>query len=75
MFEEACSGRGFVCEAQINGPLNHAEIAAAVRGRHLWNLETKEWEIKYRPFRDHWIVLLLACNKKIFALPSKRIIP
>lgn len=33
MFEEACSGRGYKSNEQINGPLTHDEIAAAVRGR------------------------------------------
>jgi hypothetical protein len=70
MYEEARSGRGFVCDAQFNGPLTHSEIAAAVRGRHMWNNELKVWEIKYRPFRDYWIVLLLTVNDKIFSLPS-----
>lgn len=75
MYDEARSGRGFVCDAQINGPLTHSEIAAAVRGRHQWNSDSKQWEIKYRPYRDHWIVLLLTVNKKIFALPTQRIVP
>ena len=69
MFKEATSRRGYICDAQMNGPLTHAEIAAAVRGRHSWNTESKQWEIMYRPFRDHWITLLLTVNDKIFALP------
>ena len=36
----------------------------------MWNNELKVWEIKYRPVRDYWIVLLLTVNDKIFALPS-----
>jgi hypothetical protein len=75
MFKEACSGRGYVCDAQMEGPLTHSEIAAAVRGRHQYNTETKEWEIKYRPYRDYWIVLLLQVNPKIFALQMPKIIP
>jgi hypothetical protein len=59
MFEEAASGRGFISKEQMSGPLTHEEIAAAVRGRHQWNSELKQWEIKYRPFRDYWIILLL----------------
>lgn len=75
MFKEAATGRGFVSEEQINGPITHKEVAAAVRGRHKWNAKTKEWEILYRPFRNHWITLLLTVNKKIFALPMPKIIP
>ena len=68
MFLEAASGRGFITDKQMRGPLTHNEIAAAVRGRHCWNTETKEWEVVYRPYRDYWIVLLLTVNPKIFAL-------
>jgi len=75
MYAEACGGRGFVTKKQMVGPLTHEEVASAVRGRHRWNRVTKEWEIKYRPFRNHWIVLLLSANKRIFALPMPKIIP
>lgn len=75
MFHEAASGRGYVTDKQMAGPLTHQEIAAAVRGRHAWNNQTKTWEIKYRPYRDHWIVLLLAVNPKIFALQVPKLIP
>jgi hypothetical protein len=75
MFDDARSGRGFVCERQMMGPLTHMEVAAAVKGRHCYDHNTKQWDIKYRPFRDHWIVLLMAVNKSIFALPTERIIP
>ncbi len=75
MFEDAIQGRGYITEQQRTGPLRHDEIAAAVRGRHCWNTETKQWEIKYRPYRDYWIVLLLTVNKKIFALPMPKIVP
>jgi hypothetical protein len=59
----------------MQGPITHEEIAAAVRGRHKWNTNTKNWEIKYRPYRDYWIVLLLTVNKKIFALPMPKVVP
>ena len=59
----------------MRGPLTHSEIAAAVRGRHCWNTETKQWEVVYRPYRDYWIVLLLAVNPKIFALQVPKVIP
>lgn len=75
MFDDAIEGRAYVTEAQRVGPLCHSEIAAAVRGRHCWNTETKSWEIKYRLYRDYWIVLLLTVNKKIFALPMPKIVP
>jgi len=75
MFSDAIEGRGFINEKQRTGPINHIEIAKACRGRHQWNLEKKEWQIKYRPYRDHWIVLLMTVNKRIFALPMPKIIP
>lgn len=75
MFHEAASGRGYITNKQMNGPLTHNEIAAAVRGRHQWNIETKEWELVYRPYRDYWIVLLLCVNPKIFALQVPKVIP
>lgn len=46
-----------------------------MRGRHRWNKETKEWEIKYRPYRNYWIVLLLSVNPRIFALPMPKVVP
>ena len=55
--------------------MTHDEIATAVRGRHAWNTKTKEWEIKYRPYRNQWIVLLLTINPRIFAMPMARVIP
>lgn len=75
MFEDACSGRGFVSDEQMQEPLTHLEIAAAVRGRHSWNTQSKEWEMKYPAYRDYWIVLLLTVNTKIFALPVPKIVP
>lgn len=75
MFNDAIQGRGYINEAQRVGPINHIEIAKACRGRHQWNTETKEWQIKYRPYRNHWIVLLLTVNSRIFALPMPKIIP
>lgn len=75
MFLEAASGRGYITDKQMKGPLTQKEIAAAVRGRHCWNIKKKEWEVKYRPYRDHWIVLLLKVNPKIFALQVPKIIP
>ena len=75
MYNDCIKGRGFVNEAQRTAPLSHEEVATAVRGRHAWNTETKEWEIKYRPYRNEWIVLLLTINPRIFAMPMPRVIP
>lgn len=75
MFEDAIKGRGFINEEQRVRPLSHEEVATAVRGRHKWNTATKEWEIAYRPYRNHWIVLLLTVQPRIFALPMPKIIP
>ncbi len=75
MFTDAASGRGFVSEEQVKGPLSHEEISAAVRGRHYWDAKTKQWGIKYRAYRDYWIAMLLTVNPKIFAQPVPKIIP
>ena len=75
MFKDCCKGRGFINENQRFAPLTHEEVATAVRGRHAWNTKTKEWEIKYRPYRNEWIVLLLTINPRIFAMPMPRVIP
>lgn len=50
----------------MTAPLSIADIAAAVRGRHCWDPIKKDWELKYRPYRDYWIYLLLTVNPKIF---------
>lgn len=75
MFYDAIKGRGYVNERQRTAPLTHEEIATAVRGRHAWNTETGDWEIKYRPYRNEWICLLLTINPRIFAMPMPRVVP
>lgn len=75
MFADATAGRGYVCDSQLRGPLTHEEVASAVRGRHCWDVKSKQWGIKYRPYRDYWIALLLTVNEKIFALPLPKIVP
>ena len=75
MFKDAIKGRGFVNERQRLAPLSHDEVATAVRGRHAWDTKTKEWVIKYRPYRNQWLVLLLTVNPRIFAMPMPRVIP
>lgn len=75
MFKDAASGRGYLSDKASMAPLTQEEVASAVRGRHKWNVKTKKWEITYRPYRDHWIALLLIVNEKIFALPSQQVIP
>lgn len=75
MFTEAASGRGYVSDQQMKGSLTHDEVAAAVRGRHCWDTQAKQWSIRYRPYRDFWIALLLTVNSKIFALPIPKVVP
>lgn len=75
MFSEAAQGRGYISDTQMNAPLTHEEVAAAVRGRHAWDCKSKTWNVKYRPYRDYWIAMLLTVNDKIFALPMPKIIP
>jgi len=75
MFKEAASGRGYISNATYNNPLSHEEVAAAVRGRHAWDCRNQTWYVKYRPYRDYWIALLLTVNKKIFALPVPKVVP
>ena len=48
---------------------------AAVRGRHRWNTETKEWEVAYRPTRDQWIIMLQTVSDRLFAMPVPKIVP
>ena len=66
MFEEATSGRLNATKARKNAPLLHEEIHACVKGRHAWNAQTKTWEVKYRTYRNFWIVLLMTVNDKLF---------
>lgn len=75
MFKEASKGRGIIHEKQREDPLTIDEIAAAVRGRHRWNTRRKEWEVYYRPMRDYWIILLLSCNERLFAMPVPKVVP
>ena len=75
MFDDCIKGRGYINEKQRQAPLSHEEVAAAVRGRHAWDTDMKEWYIQYRPYRNEWIVLLLTINPRIFAMPMPRVIP
>jgi len=45
MYADAIKGRGFVSEAQRLAPLNHDEIATAVRGRHAWDTKARQWYV------------------------------
>ena len=58
MFNDATKGRGVIREEKRGDPLTLDEVIAAVRGRHRWNTESKEWEVCYRPTRDYWIIML-----------------
>lgn len=75
MFKEATWGRRIIHDRQKELPLAVEEISAAVRGRHRWNTQVKNWEVYYRPFRDFWIIMLLTVNERIFVMPMPKIIP
>eukprot|EP00347_Sterkiella_histriomuscorum_P011430 403372486 len=75
MFKEASSGRGIVHEKQREAPLTLEEIAAAVRGRHKWNSQARQWDVSYRPCRDYWIILLKTVNERLFAIPLPKVVP
>ena len=75
MFLEASSGRSIIHESQKHLPLTLDEVIAAVRGRHRWNPEVKQWEVYYRPCRDYWIILLKTVQERLFAMPIPKIIP
>lgn len=75
MFAEAVSKRAYVHIAQREKPLTAEEIYNCVRGRESKDVQTKQWGISYRPFRDHWILLLQKVNKKVFVHSEVREIP
>ena len=81
MFDDCISGRGKegdiggLSAALRNAPINTIEIAKACRGRHQWDPQAKRWGIKYGPYRNHWIVLLLTVNERIFAMPMPKVVP
>lgn len=58
MYLDATKGRAVINEEKRHAPLTLDEVSAAVRGRHKWNTQTKEWEVAYRPTRDYWIIML-----------------
>ena len=75
MYYEITSHRSVIHEYQRNEPVTLDEIVAAVRGRHKWNMVSKEWEVTYRPTRDYWILMLQTINTRIFAMPVPKVIP
>ena len=75
MFNEITSHRSLIHEYHRNNPVTLDEIQAAVRGRHKWNTQTKQWEVTYRPTRDYWILMLQTVGERIFAMPVPKVVP
>ena len=75
MFHDATKNRAVVYEEKRNAPLTLDEIVAAVRGRHRWNTQTKEWEVYYRPTRDSWIIMLQTVSDRLFSMPMPKVVP
>lgn len=75
MYAEAASHRAITHEHQRVAPLTIEEIFAAVRGRFSYNKELQTWGVAYRKFRDQWILMLLTCNERLFALQVPKAIP
>lgn len=75
MYQDATKGRGVVHDGQRMDGLTLEEIQYAVRGRHSWNTETKQWGVTYRPYRNYWILLLLTVNDRLFALQVPKVVP
>lgn len=75
MFLDATRNRPIIQEKDRSNPLTQDEVMAAVRGRHRWNTDTKEWEVAYRPTRDQWIFMLQTVSDRIFAMPVPKIVP
>lgn len=75
MYFEATKHRVVVTPELMDAPLTIDEVSAAVRGRHRWNIETKEWDVAYRPTRDLWIIMLQTINPRIFAMPVPKVVP
>jgi hypothetical protein len=75
MFVDATKNRAVVLEKHRNDPLTQDEVISAVRGRHRWNTQTKEWEVAYRPTRDQWIIMLQTVSERLFAMPVPKVVP
>ncbi len=75
MFHEIIKQRVPVLEKKRDVPLTLDEVQAAVRGRHKWNTQRKEWEVGYRPCRDYWILMLQTVSDRIFAMPVPKVVP
>lgn len=68
MFREATKNRAIVHAKQREFPMTFEEIYNNVKGRFKWNQKEKNWDVAYRPYRDHWIFLLKTVAERIFAL-------
>jgi len=75
MYLEAASHRAITHGYQRTTPLTIEEIFAAVKGRFSYNRELQAWGVSYRPFRDYWVLMLLTCNERLFALQVPKAIP
>lgn len=75
LFHECTDRRSVVHEKQRELPLTIDEVVAAIRGRHKWNTEEKQWEVTYRPMRPYWIILLKTISDKIFTIPVPQVKP
>ncbi|CAD8141366.1 unnamed protein product [Paramecium octaurelia] len=71
MIDEAISKRIVAFKDQLKEPINIDEVLGAVQLHYVLN-QDHIWVEKSRPYRDHWIQLLLAAGEK---LPSNHDLP
>ncbi|CAD8058170.1 unnamed protein product [Paramecium sonneborni] len=71
MIDEAISKRIVAFKDQLKEPINIDEILGAVQLHYVLN-QDHIWVEKARPFRDHWIQLLIAAGEK---LPTNHDLP
>ena len=75
MFADATKGRAIIHEKNKHEGLKFEEIQFAVRGRFSWDTQAKKWDVGYKAYRDYWILFLLTCNERLFALQVPKVVP
>lgn len=83
MFYEITERRGIVHKEQLNSALTLDEVYLCctlpphieVKGKYYMDPETRTWLVKYRPFHEHWVLLLRTVDPLIYQPMRQTVVP
>eukprot|EP00826_Nyctotherus_ovalis_P042309 TRINITY_DN4333_c0_g2_i3.p1 TRINITY_DN4333_c0_g2~~TRINITY_DN4333_c0_g2_i3.p1 ORF type:complete len:529 (-),score=124.75 TRINITY_DN4333_c0_g2_i3:47-1633(-) len=75
MFYEITERRGIVHKQQLNSALTLDEVYLCFKGKYYLDPETRTWFAKYRPFHEHWVMLLRTVDPLIYQPMRQPVVP